>query len=54
MTRENADDEGVTVRLPDGPPVLTRSASRILLAILVELAEAEDSDGPTEGGGHDC
>lgn len=50
MTREDRVDEPVAVRVPDEPPVLTRSASRILLAILVELAE----DERTEGDGHDC
>jgi hypothetical protein len=54
MTRDDADGERVTVRLPAELPVLTRSASRILLAILVELAEREISDGPREGDGRDC
>jgi hypothetical protein len=50
MTRGDADEERVTVVLPDGLPVLDRSASRILLAILVELTEAEDPDEPMKGG----
>jgi hypothetical protein len=49
MTSDDREDEGVTVRLPAELPVLTRSASRILLAILIELTEA---DVP-EGDGHD-
>lgn len=44
----------VTVRLPDELPVLTATASRILLAILVELTEVEVLDGPPEGGDRDC
>jgi hypothetical protein len=54
MTSGNADEEHVTVRLPDEPPILTRYASRILLAVLVELTEVEALDGPLEGGDHDC
>lgn len=52
MTREDEDRECVVVRVPDGLPVLNRSASRILLAILVELTEVPD--GPMEGDGCDC
>lgn len=54
MTRGDAEEERVTVRLPAELPVLTRSASRILLAILVELTEVEVLDGPTEGGRRGC
>lgn len=54
MTRDNADERRVTVRLPDGPPVLNRRASRILLAILVDLTEVEVPDGPMEGDRRDC
>lgn len=50
MTSEDPADEPVTVRVPAEPPVLTRSASRILLAILIELAEGER----IEGDGRDC
>ncbi len=54
MTSNDADGERVTVRLPAELPVLNRAASRILLAILVELTEVEVLDGPMEGGGRDC
>ncbi len=54
MTSGDADRERVTVRLPAELPVLNRTASRILLAILVELTEVEVLDGPMEGGGRDC
>jgi hypothetical protein len=54
MTSRNEDEERVTVRLPAELPVLNRAASRILLAILVELTEIEVLDGPVEGGGRDC
>jgi hypothetical protein len=53
MTRRDAENEHVTVRLPDELPVLGRSASRILLAILVELTDVEDPDGLVEGDGRD-
>jgi hypothetical protein len=49
----NADDagqEGITVRFPAKLPSLNREASRILLAILVELTEVEVLDGPEERG----
>lgn len=54
MTREDADSERVKVRLPAELPVLNRAASRILLAILVELTEVEALDRPLEGDGRDC
>lgn len=54
MTRGDGDSERVTVRLPAEPPVLNRSASRILLSLLVELTEVEAPDTPVEGRGHDC
>jgi hypothetical protein len=50
MTSHNADEQPITVRVPVGPPVLNREASRILLAILVELTEVKVLDGPMEGG----
>jgi hypothetical protein len=54
MTSGNADEERVTVRLPDELPTLNRAAGRILLAILVELTEVEALDGPLEGRDRDC
>lgn len=48
------DDEVIVVRVPDELPTLTRRASRILLAILVELTEVEVLHGPQEGGLSDC
>jgi hypothetical protein len=54
MTRENHDERRVTVRLPDELPALNREASRILLAILVELTEVEALDGPMGGRDRDC
>ena len=54
MTSSDADEQRVTVRVPADPPVLNRAASRILLAMLVELTEVEVLDGPLEGGGYDC
>jgi hypothetical protein len=50
MTRRDAEREQVTVRLPAELPVLNRQVSRILLAILVELTDVPDPDGPMEGG----
>lgn len=44
----------ITVNVPDELPTLTPRASRILLAILVELTDCKklgDSDG---GGPRDC
>jgi hypothetical protein len=54
MTSADVDRDRVTVRLPAEVPVLSRAASRILLAILVELTEVEVLDGPVEGDGYDC
>jgi hypothetical protein len=54
VTSRNEEQERVTVHLPVELPVLNRAASRILLAILVELTEVEVLDGPVEGGGRDC
>lgn len=54
MSGEDSDGESVTVHVPDGLPVLTKQASRILLAILVELTEVEVLDGPRERGTDDC
>jgi hypothetical protein len=53
MTSGDADKEQVTVRVPVEAPVLNRTVSRILLAILVELTEVEVLDRPLERGGHD-
>lgn len=53
MTRGNADDERVTVRVPAELPVLNRTASRIILAILVELTEIEVLDRAVEGDERD-
>ncbi len=46
-------DDAVTVHAPAEVPALTRGASRILLAILVELTTVEILDGPPEGECHD-
>lgn len=54
MTRDNTRDQRVTVRLPAELPVLNRTASRILLAILIDLAEVEVPDRATEGDERDC
>lgn len=54
MTRRDAEDERVTVRLPDELPVLSRSASRILLSILVDLTQVEAPDETGEASGHEC
>lgn len=53
MTSDDVENERVTFRLPAELPVLTRSASRILLAILIELTEVEVLGGPEETG-DDC
>jgi hypothetical protein len=45
----SADDDVVTVHVPVEIPVLTRGASRALLAILVEMTTVEVLDGPPEG-----
>jgi hypothetical protein len=47
-------EEEIVVRVPDELPTLSRAASRILLAILVELTKVEVLDGPLEGGAGDC
>ena len=44
------EEEQIVVRVPDELPTLNRQASRILLAILVELTEVEVLDGPQDGG----
>jgi hypothetical protein len=45
----SAPKDEIIVHLPEGPPVLNQEASRILLAILVELTTVEVLDGPPEG-----
>jgi hypothetical protein len=54
MSRDDAGEREVTVRLPDELPVLNRAASRILLEILVELTEVQVLDGPGEETDRDC
>jgi hypothetical protein len=54
MSRDDAGEWEVTVRLPDELPVLNRAASRILLEILVELTEVQVLDGPREETDRDC
>lgn len=54
MTRRDAEDERVTVRLPGELPVLSRTVSRILLSILVDLTDIEASDETGEGNRCDC
>ena len=54
MTSADEGRQRVTVRLPAQLPVLSREASRILLAILVDLAEVEVLERPLEWGGCDC
>ncbi len=46
----SADEEPLTVRVPAELPMLSRSVSRILLAVLVELTEVPILDGPLERG----
>lgn len=50
----SAREERIVVRVPNELPILSRHASRILLAILVELTKVEVLDGPQEGGASDC
>jgi hypothetical protein len=50
----SGSEDEIVVRVPDELPILNRQASRILLAILVELTEVEVLDGPQGGGLHDC
>lgn len=45
----SSSGDGVTVRLPVGPPTLTPRAARALLAILVELTDVPVLDQPGEG-----
>jgi len=45
----STDEDVVTVHVPAEIPALTRGASRVLLAILVELTTVEVLDGPPEG-----
>jgi len=47
-------EEEIVVRVPDELPTLSRDASRILLAILVELTKVEALDGPQRGDASDC
>lgn len=47
------EEEQIVVHVPDELPTLNRQASRILLAILVELTEVEVLDGPQDGGAND-
>jgi len=54
VTRGDAEDDHIIVRVPDHLPPLNRRASQILLAILVRLTEVEALDGPMEGDGRDC
>lgn len=42
--------DGVRVQLPAEPPPLTQSASRTLLAILIELTKVPVLDMPVERG----
>lgn len=44
MSARDPDPDGITVRLPPEPPMLTNSVSRILLSVLVELTEVEILD----------
>ncbi len=48
MTDGEPDKGELAVRLPHELPVLTPTASRILLDILVELTDLEAPDGPPE------
>lgn len=49
-TTITADIDDVGVRLPAEPPSLSRTASRVMLAILIELTEVPVLDGPAERG----
>lgn len=44
----------LTLRVPRVLPVLTPRAARILLAILVEMTDLHQVDGPKERPDHDC
>lgn len=54
MSDGGGGKEAPTVRVPDELPVLTRSISRTLLAILVDLTEVETLDGSSREGSHDA
>jgi hypothetical protein len=54
MRGDGRDEEPITVYLPSELPILTTQASRILLGMLVEMAEAEAAGEPRERGRHDC
>jgi hypothetical protein len=54
MRGDRSDEEVVTVRVPDDPPVLTPRLARALLGILVELTTVPVLDGPTEGVSDEC
>lgn len=46
---EEAEGDPIRVNLPEGIPVLTPRASRILLDILIRLTTVETLDAPPEG-----
>ncbi|SFS88974.1 hypothetical protein SAMN05660874_03962 [Saccharopolyspora flava] len=50
MTADGRKADPVTVRVPDELPVLTQEASRILLAVLIELTEVEALERPLDEG----
>lgn len=54
MSSQGDSNEAPTVQVPDELPVLTRSISRILLDILVDLTEVETLDGSSGEGSHDA
>jgi hypothetical protein len=54
MTTGHLDEDSITVHVPPEPPMLTRTVSRVLLGILVELTDVEILDQPQGGAGSDC
>ena len=54
MINGESDDGNISVQVPVELPPLTQQASRILLAILVELTEVEVLDEPSGRGPRDC
>ncbi|GDY33277.1 hypothetical protein [Gandjariella thermophila] len=54
MSTYRQEGEDITVHLPDQLPVLTPDVARILLAILVELAESKGRRPSGEGERRDC
>lgn len=54
MRLGDQDEEAITVNVPTELPILTRRASRILLAMLIEATEVEILEGSSGRGIDDC